>query len=145
MHTATDATSLTGGKLTFFRYVFLIAALWNFAGAVPGLFNSAEMFASEFGRQLADPVMIAVYRGAWGTALLYGFGFLITAYDPARHSGVVLMGGMGKALFALNLLYMYLAGWTSSFALAVIGGDFVFVTLFVIYFFSLKRQGYSIV
>jgi hypothetical protein len=145
MHTATEATSITGGKWTFFRSVFLIAALWNFAGAVPGLFNSEGMFASEFGRQLADPVMIAVYRGAWGTALLYGFGFLITAYDPARHSGVVFMGGMGKALFALNLLYMYLAGWTSSFALAVIGGDFAFVTLFVIYFLRLKRQGYSIV
>jgi hypothetical protein len=142
MRIPADAAS---GKLTSFRYVFLIAALWNFAGAAPGLFNSAEMFASEFGRQLADPVMIAVYRGAWGTALLYGFGFLMTAYDPARHSGVVLMGGMGKALFALNLLYMYLAGWTSSFALAVIGGDFVFVALFVAYFFRLKRLGYSIV
>jgi len=47
--------------------------------------------------------MMAIYRGAWCTALLYGFGFLLTARDPIRHVGVVWIGGSGKALFAFNL------------------------------------------
>lgn len=51
-----------------------------------------------------------LYRGAWGTAFLYGFGFLLVAHHPVRHTGVVIMGGLGKALFALNLLGMYLNG-----------------------------------
>ncbi|MBP6012912.1 MAG: hypothetical protein KBA31_11855 [Alphaproteobacteria bacterium] len=76
MTTAQARAGMTPGETVFFRAVFVIAALWNFAGALPGLADPAGMFAREFGRELADPVMVAVYRGAWGTAFLYGFGFL---------------------------------------------------------------------
>ncbi|MBW8639994.1 hypothetical protein K1W69_22555 [Hoeflea sp. WL0058] len=133
-----------GGAMLLFRILFVIAAIWNFAGAIPGLFNTTGMFEREFGYALADPVMVAVYRGAWGTAFLYGFGFLLAAVNPARHTGVVLMGGAGKALFALNLFIMYMSGWTSSFAIVVILGDIVFVSLFIAWFVTLKRQGHSI-
>jgi hypothetical protein len=141
----TTTTDMSGREVFGFRILFLISALWNFAGAFPGLFDSAGMFAREFGRELTDPVLVAVYRGAWGTALLYGFGFLAVVYDPIRHSGVVLMGGLGKALFALNLLYMYQNGWTSDFAIVVIAGDVIFVSLFVLYFLRLRRFGHSLV
>ena len=95
--------------------------------------------------ELSDPVMVAVYRGAWGTAFLYGFGFLMAAINPVRHSGIVLMGGLGKALFALNLLIMHMNGWTSEFAIVVIGGDIICVALSILYFLTLKRLGHSIV
>ena len=103
------------------------------------------MFEREFGHKLADPVMVAVYRGAWATAFLYGFGFIMVAYNPIRHTGVVMMGGLGKALFALNLLVMYLNDWTSDFAIVVIGGDTVFVFLFVIYFLRLRHHGHALI
>jgi hypothetical protein len=112
-----DRGSLTTRALFWFRVLFVIAAFWNFAGAIPGLADTAGMFEREFGRALTDPVMIAVYRGAWG---------------------IVLMGGLGKALFALNLLNMHLQGWTSSFSIVVIAGDVVFVALFGLYFLCLK-------
>lgn len=131
--------------LKLFRILFLVSAIWNFAGSVPGLMDAAGMFEREFGRELSDPVMVAVYRGAWGTAFLYGFGFLMAAINPVRHSGIVLMGGLGKALFALNLLIMHMNGWTSEFAIVVIGGDIIFVALFILYFLTLKRLGHSIV
>ncbi len=102
------------------------------------------MYAREFGRGLADPVMVAVYRGAWGTALLYGFGFLLVAYNPTQHTGVVLMGGVGKTLFALNLLYMFMQGWTSNFAVVVILGDALFVAAFVAYFLRLHRSRHRV-
>lgn len=131
--------------LRWLRILFLVSAVWNFAGAVPGLSDPAGMFAREFGRDLTDPTMIAIYRGAWGTAFIYGLGFLLVAKDPARHSAIVLMGGVGKALFAANLLYMYLQSWTSDFALVVIIGDLVFIVLFALYFLTLKRNGIRIV
>lgn len=139
-------TDMTPGQLRptdlkFFRILFVVSAIWNFAGAIPGLFDSNRMFFEEFGRELTDPVLMAVYRGAWGTAFLYGFGFLAAAWNPARHSGIVLMGGLGKALFAINLLSMYLQGWTSSFAIVVIAGDALFVAAFIYYFVRLKRSG----
>lgn len=138
-------TELNTRALNFLRVLFLVSAIWNFAGAVPGLMDAAGMFEREFGRELTDPVMVAVYRGAWGTALLYGFGFLLVAINPVRHTGIVLMGGTGKALFALNLFFMYLNGWTSPFAILVIVGDIVFIGLFAAYFILLKRHGHRIV
>jgi hypothetical protein len=130
--------------MTAIRLLFVVAAIWNFAGAIPGLFNTAVMFEREFGRPLTDPVMIAVYRGAWGTAFLYGFGFLLAAWDPLRHWSIVLMGGVGKALFAINLLYMFQNGWTSSFALVVIVGDALFVLAFLAYFVWVRARLASI-
>ncbi|OQS44308.1 hypothetical protein [Chromobacterium haemolyticum] len=135
----------TSSELQSFRWLFIISALWNFAGAIPGLLDSAGMFAREFGRELTDPVLVAVYRGAWGTALLYGFGFLIVASNPIRHTGIVFMGGIGKALFAQNLLYMLQNGWTSDFAILVVIGDAFFVAAFVMYFARLKKLGESII
>ncbi|MEM8636376.1 MAG: hypothetical protein AAGF33_15525 [Pseudomonadota bacterium] len=137
-------TTLEPRTLRFFRILFIVSAVWNFAGAIPGLMDTSGMFEREFGRALTDPVMVAVYRGAWGTAFLYGFGFLMAAANPVKHTGIVLMGGTGKALFALNLLFMYLNGWTSPFAMVVIAGDVAFIVLFALYFLQLKRSGYSI-
>ncbi|WP_397405164.1 hypothetical protein [Phenylobacterium sp.] len=124
--------------------LFVIAAIWNFAGSIPGIANPSGMFAQEFGRDLSDPVMVAVYRGAWVTSFLYALGFLLVARNPERHAGIVLMGGLGKALFAMNLAWMYLSGWTSDFAVVVIVGDAVFVTLFLIYLFRLRRAGFAV-
>lgn len=146
MLTATsDTNGMAGRELRWFRIFFLVSALWNFIGSVPGLLDSAGMFEREFGRALLDPVLVAVYRGAWGTAFIYGFGFLMVAYNPIRHSGVVMMGGIGKALFALNLLLMYLNGWTSDFAVVVILGDVVFVLVFAAYFVRLRHHGHGLV
>lgn len=145
MTDATSISSLTGRELGFFRALFVISAIWNFAGAFPGLMDSAGMFEREFGRVLVDPVLVAVYRGAWGTAMLYGFGFLVVAYNPGRHTGIVLMGGLGKALFAFNLLGMYLNGWTSNFAIVVIGGDVIFVLLFLIYVLRMRHHGHGLI
>jgi hypothetical protein len=140
MTTQDDAAPMTGRELTFFRTLFLVSAVWNFAGAIPGLADTAGMFEREFGRPLTDPVMLSVYRGAWGTALLYGFGFLLVARRPTRHTGIIIMGGLGKALFALNLLQMHINGWTSSFAIVVIAGDAIFVALFALFLMRMKRH-----
>lgn len=136
--------ALPARDLRFFRACFLIAAIWNFAGGLPGVIDPAGMFAREFGVVLTDPVQVAVYRGAWGTALLYGLGFLLVARNPARHAGVVAMGGLGKALFALNLGHLYLNGWTSAFAVVVIVGDILFVAAFAAYFVRLRRWGIAL-
>jgi hypothetical protein len=138
-------SALRPADLRRFRILFAVAAAWNLAGSLPGLVDPAGMFAREFGRALTDPVMVAVYRGAWGTAFLYAFGFLMAARDPVRHAGVVLMGGIGKALFALNLAIMYAAGWTSDFALVVVGGDVVFVAFFLGYLRQLHRSGVPLI
>lgn len=138
---AVSGMALPAAETRAFRLLFLVAALWNLAGALPGVIDPAGMSAREFGQALTDPVPLAIYRGAWGTALLYGLGFLAVAIRPAGHPGIVAMGGLGKALFAINLAAMHAQGWTSDFALLVIGGDVLFVAGFVVYFQRMRRHG----
>lgn len=144
MNALVQPATLAPPERRFIQALFVIAAVWNFAGSIPGITNASGMFAQEFGRALSDPVMVAVYRGAWATSFLYALGFLLVARNPERHVGIVLMGGLGKALFAMNLAWMYLSGWTSDFATIVIAGDAVFVASFLIYLFRLRRAGIAI-
>lgn len=144
MNALVQPATLAPPERRFIQALFVIAAVWNFAGSIPGITNASGMFTQEFGRALSDPVMVAVYRGAWATSFLYALGFLLVARNPERHVGIVLMGGLGKALFAMNLAWMYLSGWTSDFAVIVITGDAVFVSLFVTYLLRLRRAGIAI-
>lgn len=131
---------MSGKELTFFRIVFVVAALWNLAGGVPGYFYSADMFHTLFNRELTDPLMTAIYKGSWGTTFLYFFGYLLVAYNPARHTGVVILGTIGKVFFAAGLLSAYLSGTATSFTLVVIAGDFIFTTLFIVYLVRMTRR-----
>jgi hypothetical protein len=127
-------------KLAFFRIVFVMAALWNLAGGIPGYFDSANMFHRLFDKELTDPLMTAIYKGSWGTTFLYFFGYLLVAYNPVRHTGIVILGTIGKMFFAAGLLKAYLSGMTTSFALVVLAGDFIFTALFIAYLISMARR-----
>lgn len=65
-----------------------------------GYFDSANMFHRLFSRELTDPVMMAIYKGSWGTTFLYFFGYLLVAYNPLRHTGVVILNTILRGLRA---------------------------------------------
>ena len=124
-------------EISLYRALFIAAALWNLIGAVFGYFNTTYAFGVIFGRELTDPLFHAIYQGAWGTTLTYFIGYSIVAYNPVKHSGLVLIGGIGKAGYAVKLLQLYMSGLAGSAALVVIVGDFIFVILFIGYFYRL--------
>lgn len=132
-------------EITFFRLLFVVSALWNLTGAVFGYFNTAFTFDAFFGRELTDPLIHAIYQGAWGTTLVYIVGYAIVAYNPLRHTGIVIVGGIGKVAFAISLLKLYLSGIASSIVFVVVVGDLVFASLFLYYFLRVHRSGHSIV
>ncbi|SMD36331.1 hypothetical protein SAMN04488029_2835 [Reichenbachiella faecimaris] len=131
--------------ITFFRVLFILSALWNLIGAIFGYFNTAYTFNGLFNRQLTDPLYYAIYQGAWGTTLVYFIGYSIVAYNPLKHTGIVIVGGIGKIGFAISLLKFYLSGIAGSVVLIVIIGDFIFVLLFLYYFIKLFMAKQSIV
>lgn len=128
-----------------FRILFVLAALWNLIGVGFGYFNTAFTFQNFFGRELTDPLIHAIYQGAWGTTLVYFFGYLIVAYSPERHPGIVIVGGIGKIGFAIKLLQLYAIGLAKPIVFIVIIGDFIFVLLFFYYFFNLYRSQIRII
>ncbi len=134
----------SGTELLRTRVLFVAAALWNFAGAIPGYFDSAGAFTRMFGGSLDQPTMLAIYRGGWAAALVFAIGYLIVALRPTRHTGIVLIGILGKLLFATDYFTMYQAGLTTSLALIIVAGDLVFTALFVLFLVRVKRLGLPI-
>ncbi|MEO9802945.1 MAG: hypothetical protein ABJF04_06845 [Reichenbachiella sp.] len=132
-------------ELTTFKVIFITAALWNLIGAIFGYFNTAYTFNGFFDRELTDPLYYTIYQGAWGTTLVYFIGYSIVAYNPVKHTGIVIVGGIGKVGFAISLFKFYLAGLANSVVFIVIIGDFIFSLLFVYYFVQLYRANEKIV
>lgn len=126
-------------EITFFKGLFIVSAIWNLIGAIFGYFNTAFTFNGFFNRELTDPLFYAIYQGAWGTTLVYFIGYLIVANNPLKHTGIVLVGGIGKVGFAISLFKFYLAGLAGPVVFIVIAGDFIFALLFLYYFFRLYK------
>lgn len=127
-----------------FTVLFLFAALWNLIGAGFGYFNTSYTFMGLFGRELNDPLYYEIYRGAWGTTLMFFLGYLLAAYDPIKHSGIVLIGGIGKFFFALAELDLYLKGLAHPIILVIVIGDFIFCGLFLPYFYRIQKLNIGI-
>ena len=131
---------MVGSKeLKFIKVLFIVAALWNLVGAIFGYFNTAYTFQNFFGRELSDPLFYDIYKGAWGTTFVYFFGYLIVAYNPLRHTGIVIVGAIGKVGFAITLFQFYLSGVANSVVLIVVVGDLVFMLLFAYYFLLMYK------
>ena len=132
-------------EVTFFRILFILSALWNLTGAIFGYFNTAYTFNALFNMELTDPLYYSIYQGAWGTTLIYFFGYSIVAYNPIKHTGIVIVGGIGKIGFAISLLKFYISGLAESIVFIIIVGDLIFFLLFLYYFFRLYKTKESII
>jgi uncharacterized membrane protein YhdT len=118
--------------------------LWNLIGAIFGYFNTAYTFQGLFNRELTDPLYYAIYQGAWGTTLVYFIGYSLVAYNPLKHTGIVILGGIGKIGFAISLLKFYLSGIAGPIVFVIIIGDFIFGLLFLYYFLRLFKTKQNI-
>jgi len=125
--------------------MFLLASAWNLAGAILGYFNTSYTFKLIFNQALTDPLLFVVYKGAWGTTLTYFIGYLIVACNPARHYGVVVIGGIGKLGFIFSLLQLYSMGLADRVIFVIVIGDAIFLGFFAYYLFKVFQveNGYS--
>lgn len=138
---ALPVATCSAGEIRLLRAIFIAAAIWNLCGGVLGYFNPAHAFVLLFDRRADDPVLLSVFQGATGTTLTYFFGYLIVALNPLRHTGIVILGGIGKVSFAIQMLKFYAAGLANANALIIVGGDLIFSLLFLLYFYRLIRTG----
>lgn len=134
---------MSNNELRLFRIMFLVAAVWNLCGGILGYFNTGYAFGLLFDRNPEGPILLSVFQGAMGTTFTYFFGYLIVAFNPLRHSGIVIVGGIGKIGFAIQMLKFYTAGLANSHALIVVVGDMTFCALFLLYFYRLLKSGTS--
>ena len=87
------------------------------------------------------PSCCRCFRAHAGTTFTYFFGYLIVAVNPLRHTGIAIVGGIGKVGFAIQMLKFYTAGLANAHALIVVVGDLIFCALFLCFFYRLLKTG----
>ena len=115
--------------LRIFRYVLAVTALWTLMGAVPGYLDPAASFERFSGAPAESPIVLELYRGAWGQTLLFAIGYAVASFDPRRHLLVVVLGAVGKSLYAARILIGFSGNPPNSLALTAALGDLIFVAL----------------
>lgn len=120
----------------FWKIVFIIAGLYTAGGVLPGIFNPEQGLLDFTSQIIEDWNTVYFFRSLWITVLVFGIGFFIVALNPAKHIGIVIMGLLGKLLFASNVLIQYSNEKVSQMAMTAAVIDLIFVLLFGIFIFK---------
>jgi hypothetical protein len=123
----------------FWKIVFLIAGLYTAGGVLPGIFNPEQGLLDFTNQIITDWKTVYFFRSLWITVLVFGIGFFIVALNPAKHIGIVIMGLLGKLLFASNVLIQYSSEKVSQMAMTAAVIDLIFVLVFGIFIFKYYR------
>jgi len=120
----------------FWKLTFLIAGLYTAGGVLPGIFNPEQGLLDFTSQIIEDRNTVYFFRSLWITVLVFGIGFFIVALNPAKHIGIVIMGLLGKLLFASNVLIQYSNEKVSQMAMTAAVIDLIFVLLFGFFIFK---------
>lgn len=132
----TTMTLKTTLNSRFWKITFLIAGLYTAGGVLPGIFNPEQGLFDFTSQIIEDWNTFYFFRSLWITVLVFGIGFFIVALNPAKHIGIVIIGLLGKLLFASNVLFQYSNEKVSQMAMTAASIDLIFVLLFGIFIFK---------
>jgi hypothetical protein len=121
------------------RLFFLISAVWNLFGSIDGILRPANNMLRYYSLETDDNYTLFLNRSFWGAVFVFGIGYLIIAYDPGKHLGIVAMGIIGKILVSVNWFYLYGIGRAKSPALFAAVGDSLFTLFFIVYLYGGAR------
>lgn len=117
------------------RKFFLISAVWNFSGAIPGVFYSDFSMRLFYGIQTNNYHTLLLTALFFGAVFMFGIGYLIVAYAPEKNLGIIFLGSVSKAIMAIVWFYLYLFcnDRATIFAAVVATGDLIFAIYFGYY------------
>lgn len=109
--------------MTFARRVFWITGLYGVAVIAPQFFLESAVTPP-----VSHPEQ---YYGFLGAVLAWNIAYLVMAGDPARYRPLMLVGSLGKILFAAFLTGLWLQGRAPAFLLAFAAIDVAIVGLYI--------------
>ena len=116
-----------GSRQSYYRYLFVIGAIWNIVIALGFLFlpNVAlNLF------QLQVPTISVWFQLFFALVLVFGLGYYWVSRNLRKNHAVVGMGIIGKVLVFFILGYHWLTGGVSTLTAMAGVGDLVFAILF---------------
>jgi len=105
--------------MTFARRVFLTAGVYGILIIAPQFFLSTSNPQPE------------LYYGFLGAVLSWNAAYLLIASDPARYRSLMLLGSLGKTIFAVAAAILWFQGRSPAFLLAFAAIDLGIVALYI--------------
>ncbi len=115
------------------RVFFVLSALWNFFFAFTGIIWPIRSLKRLCGVENPEEITIILYRSSWMSVLIFGIGYLIIAWDPGAHTGLVIVGIIGKIIASLGWFALFSKGMARKPAFWGAVGDAIFSVFFILY------------
>lgn len=120
----------------FWKLVFWVAALFNFAVGLPMLV-APEALLADIGQPV--PADLLMTRLAALLIVVLGIGYGMVARDPVANRPILWLGILGKAPIPLLVWLTGGAAALASSAFLLSLGDLAFATLFLAYLLTHRR------
>ena len=120
--------------MTFAKWVFTIAGIFGLLMITP-LFFLEEQMAAMGGSPLSHPEN---YYGFVGVTFAWQLVYLVIGRDPAPYRPIMLLGALGKVIFAVAVWSLALQGRTPLATALVASPDLLLAALFVAAWFRTR-------
>ena len=122
-------------KNAYYKYLFVIAAIWNVAFALGSLFLTRQ-FLEMFGLQ--TPNNLVWLQLFFALVLVFGLGYYWVSRDLNNNRAIVVLGIVGKSLVFLIFAYHWMVGDIPTLVALAGSGDLLFAALFLEFIFKYK-------
>jgi hypothetical protein len=114
---------------TFYKRMFLVAALWNVLGGALVVVFTGRIFAAA---NLTPPYPPLYYHSWIALFVTFGIGYYMVSRNMSANKNIVILGIIGKLAFSAIFVYNMLTfqGQVPRLFIAPVVGDLVFVVLF---------------
>ena len=126
-------------KKEYYKYLFLIGAIWNIVLGVIYIFTSLLLEEPFEMVGLETPSSLIFYYLFFGIVMIYGVGYYLVSTNLDKNHGIVLMGILGKLWVFCISCYYFLVGDFNFFGMTPSIGDLFFSILFVEFLLNYKN------
>lgn len=126
-------------KKTYYKYLFLVSALWNWIiGIIFILIPLVWPAGFDFFGVAVPPSFIFIHA-FFGFVVIFGIGYLIIYLNINKNRAIVIIGAVEKGFVFVNFLIYFILGDFNfiGFIPAII--DLIFGCLFVEFLINIKK------
>ena len=120
-------------RKVYYKYMFIIGAIWNLAVAIPLL------IISYFINPGLSTLGLIYYQGFLISIILFGIGYYIVGKDINKNHAIILLGIVGKILVFTFFLTYFLLGIMTIFEVSAATIDLIFACLFIEFLINFEK------
>lgn len=123
-------------KKTFYKYLFLLTAIWNFLVSLPFMFLY-ETFAVNWGLIVPNtPIWIELFLAI---VFIMGIGYFLIYRDISKNHGLVFIGILTKVTVFIVFLYFLITGLINVILFSMSIVDLVTACLMIEFLLNYKK------